>query len=476
MAIRSQADIVRDMQAWLETRLRVVDSGSDTVVYALLLQAIAAVLAQCYTDLEGAETAQGIGDPDAVDQFDLDDIAYNLNITRKPPASATGFATFRRGDAPDVNIQIGAEDGSGGIIVGSVRDANGASVTFQTTSTVFFTPTSTQDPTTGFYEVSAPIVAVQPGTSGNRDAGTIQTLVTPVQGVTSVTNKIATTNGKDVEENTDLAVRMAAKILGFQPGILEGLRTIAIAQAGVQDATVVGPDDSEFQRSLIGAVDLVIKGSSPTLTVDQFTYSGPTAVILSRRPVLDISTVVSTVGLTFGALTEGAQWQYAQDTTSESRLSTSSNDQLQWLGSEIPNTGAQTVVTYSYDALIASIQDVVDDDDKHFPAASVLVKSGTSVLVDIAFTIVRNGTVDSTTLSNNIATALSTYIASLGLGSLIRQSALVPVIKSVSGIRQLVVPFTTLAERGSVGVDDIQLTKYEYPTLDAQSISITFSN
>lgn len=475
MAIRSQEDIARDMKAWLEARVRVVDTGVSTVLYALLLQGLAKVLADAFDAQDTAETAQGIGSPSAVSQFDLDDIAYNLNMVRKASSASSGFITFRRPTVPDVTIRVGAEDGTGGVVVGTARDANGAATTFKTTSTVFFTTSATQDPVSGFYEVSAPITATQAGSVGNKAAGSVVSIITPVTGVTSVTNKTATANGKDTEGNEDFAVRLVSKILGFQPGILEGLRTIALEQAGVQDAAVVGPDDSEFQRSLIGAVDLVIKGSSPSTAQDLFQFDG-TAHQLSSRPAGDIVSVVSIVGLSQSSLVEGGQWSFSQDLVSEERLSTVSNDHLSWLGTSLPNSGADVTVTYTYDALVKSIQDVLDQDDKHYPAASVMVKSGIQVFLDFHFTIRRTGAVSTSILTNRIATAISNYVASLGLGALVTESALVGVIKTVSGIRQLSLPFSTFCRRGASGADDVQLTLYEYPGVDAQSISITYTN
>lgn len=475
MAIRSTTDIARDMKAWLEARLRIVDTSSTTVLYSLLLKAMSDMLGEANTALGTIQTAQGIGDPANTDQFDLDDIAYNLSLTRKSPTASTGFVTFRRSTAPTSDLRIGLEDGSGGVVVKTGNDADG-SVSFQTTQTVFFTSSTTKDSISGFYEVSAPITCQSLGTVGDLGAGTITVMVNSVSGVTACVNKVATANGKDLESNEELAVRMGSKIMGLQPGIIEGLRTIAFGQAGVLDASVVGPDDSSFQRSIIGAVDLVIKGSSPSTTIDTFTYNDPSPHLFSSRPVLAVGQVVSTVGLTQGSLLEGAQWSFSQDTVGEAQNSVSSNDHLSWAGTDQPNVGEDVVVSYTYDALIQGIQDIVDQDDGHFPAATVMVKQGTQVFLDMTFSIVRSGHVDSTSLRNNIATAISTYIASLGLGATIAQSVLVGKIKAVPGIRQLVLPFTTFARRGEGGADDITLTPYEYPSVDSTSLSITFTN
>jgi len=465
------------MRAWLEARLRIVDTGTPTVLSALILEAYATVLGTGNADLGAAQTAQGLADPVSVDSLDLDDVVANLSLVRKDAAKATGFVTFRRVSAPTAEIRIGNEDGSGAIIVGTGRDADGAFITFETTSTVFFTLGTQADPISGLYEVSAPIRALQPGTSGNRDAGDITDLLSAVGGVDSVTNKTAARGGKNEESNEELAARMISKILGFQPGIEEGLRTIALGQNGVEDSAVVGPDDSEFQRSPIGSVDLVVRGQAETAAIDQVTYQSPVQITLESRPVTDITSVISTVGVTQSALTEGLQWQFSQDLVSEERLSAQSNDHLSWVGptTGLPNAGADVIITYTYDQLIRSVQDIVDLDTKHYPAARVLVKRATAVTVDVAISVKRNSTIDSTSLRNNISTVLTDLINDIEIGGEVQQSELISAIKDVSGVRTVSVPFSTLARRGSSGASDIQLTKYEYATVDDTSFSITIT-
>lgn len=473
MAIRTSAQISRDMTAWLKSQLRVVDTGASAALYSLLLSAIVTRLGNLYAAAQVVETAQGISDPANTDPADLDDITYNLNLTRKPPSQATGFVTFRRSSAPTATIRIGDESGAGNVLVSTGRDSSGNTLNFITTATAFFTTATSKDPISGFYEVSAPITCVQSGAIGNQAAGAINTILAPITGVSSITNKTATTNGADQESNESLALRAVSKILGLQPGIIEGLRTIALSQAGVSNAAVVDPNDSEFYRSAIGAVDLVLKGQNLTTGSDLFTYTSPVTHVLDNRPVTGISTVVSMVGATQGALVPNVQWQFSQDTTSEQRYSVDSNDRLSWMGTNLPNSGAQVLVVYTYDKLIKDVQDIVDNANEHYPAAQVLVKRGIQTFVDIAFTVRRTSAIDSSTLQNNISTALTNYIDSLGIGASIAQSDLLRQIKAVNGVRQVILPFTTLAIRGNSGAADLALTKYQYPSLDDQSLAIT---
>lgn len=475
MATRSKSEIARDMKAWLKARVRVVDTGSKTTLHALVMEAWATALASAHSALADVQTAQGISDPGEVANLDLDDLAYNFSLTRKSAQAATGYVTFRRSVVPTSTVLIGKDDGTGGVLVAAGRDASGAAVTFETTQSVFFTTSTAKNPVTGLYEVSAPIRALQSGASGNKAAGTIKLLSSPANSVDSITNKTATTGGEDEEANEDFAKRLISKILGLQPGVEEGLRSLALGHSGVKDAAVAGPDDDSFQRSPIGAVDLIIKGSAESTALDQFLYSDPTAHVFENRPVNDVTSVISTVGLTQGGLTEGAQWQFSQDLVGEDRLSTTANDHLSWLGSSLPNSGAKVEATYSYDTLIKTIQDAVDLDSNHYPAAVVKVKKATAVNIDISFTVKRTGAVTSDILRDRISTALTNYIDGLKLGSTVKQSNLVTVIKGVSGVRTITTPITKLARRGNIGVSDVTLTPYEYPDLDEQSLTITIT-
>lgn len=476
MPIRQLTDIQRDIAAWLQSKFRVVDTGSGTVMSSLLLNAIAQLLADANTALAGAELAQGISAPSSIETIDLDNLAYNFSLTRKDPSPASGLISFRRDSPPASTIQIGADDGSGGIIIGTVRDANGSFISFSTTETVFLTSDTPADPVSGLYEVIAPIIAVQAGTSGNVGAGAVNNLITNVSGITSAINKTEMAGGSDTETNAAFAARLTAKVLGMQPGILEGLRAVALSQPGVLDASVVGPDNAEFQRSVIGGVDLVIKGVNSATAIDTFTFNSPIAWTLQNRPATSISSVISTVGATLSALTPNIQWSLSQDATSENRGSVNSNDYLGWMGTSLPNSGADVIVSYVYDALIKTVQDIVNQDNEHYPGASVLVKNSTQATIDIYFSILRDGTISSTTITNNISTVLAKYLDSLPLGALISQSNLVSQIKSVPGIKQLILPFSRLAIRGSGGASDVQLSLYQYPILDISSLRITYTN
>ncbi|SMB97931.1 Uncharacterized phage protein gp47/JayE [Thermanaeromonas toyohensis ToBE] len=117
-------------------------------------------------------------------------------ITRKPAVKATGQVKF-----------TGL---AGTVVPAGTRVATPADPTTGTPSIEFVTTASvTLDSTgTGY----APIEAVKAGASGNVAAGAISILVTPVSGVSAVTNPSATSGGLDQEDDASLLARFLQRV------------------------------------------------------------------------------------------------------------------------------------------------------------------------------------------------------------------------------------------------------------------------
>lgn len=475
MAIRSQSDITASFFQFLQARFPLIDTTSGRALSSLLFDSIATELATAYDALQQVQIEQGVSAPTTSSDSGMDELAYNWNLTRRGAIAATGIITFQKLTLPTINTQIGSQDGSGGVIVATARQTTGTVVLFVTTSTVYMTPATALNPTTGLYEVDAPVQCISLGAVGNVDVGLITVLQSSVPGIDFVTNKISTTGGREEEDNTTLANRIQKKVQGLQPGIERGLVSAALAQDTVLDAVVVGPNDAEFVRANIGgAVDLIVLGEliTSSVQVNTYTFNQP-FVSLANRPVTQITSVSAIVGLTQSTLLQGVDYAFTQDLTGPAALSSQSSDQLSWLSGQHPNVGAATSIQYQYDKSIAAIQAVLDATNEHFITASVLVKRATQVLVDMSLTVRKTSGADSNVVAANVATAISNLINNLGLGDPVQQSDLVVAIKQASGIDSILLPFSTLHVRGGSGVADISPTKYQYPRVDAASITVT---
>ncbi len=475
MAIRTKSDIVTSLTQYLQARFPRIDVTSARPLASLLFDVFAEEIESAYEALDQVQVEQGVSDPATSSTEGMDDLAYNWNLTRRGAVAATGIVTFQKTTAPTATIQIGSQDGTGGVIVGTSRQSTGSVVLFVTTETVFLTTSTTVNPQNGLYEVDAEVECLQLGEVGNVNAGLITVLQSPVPGVGTVTNKISTTGGKEEEDNATLASRIVAKVQGLQPGTVDGLISAAMAEQNVTDATAVGPNDDEFTRTGTGgAVDLVILGQQITSSVQFSTFvTGQNSVTLSNKPATAITSVVAAVGLTQTTLTKDVDYSFSQDTVSANAYSASSNDHLSWLSGSLPNNNTQVTINYQYDKAVNDIQSILDATDKHFVTADVLVKRATQVLVDIALTVKKSSGYDSTVVQNNVSAAISNHINNLGLGEEVQQSDLVVEIKQAAGVASITLPFTTLARRGSSGVADIEPTKYEYCRVDSTSLTIT---
>ena len=479
MALKSRAEIVASFVDYLKTKFPKVDTTADRPLSSLLFDSVATELETPFTSLEQIQVEQGVSAPTTSSTEGLADLAYNWNSNRRGAVAGSGIVTFQKLALPTTTIQIGNQDGSGGVVIGTSRQQTGTVVLFVTTQTVYLTPTTTVNPSTGLYEVDASIQCVSLGSIGNVDAGLITALQSAVPGVDFLTNKIATTGGREDEDNTTLALRLQAKSRGLQPGMIDGLVTLAMEQDQVTDAVVVGPNDGEFTRSSVGgAVDLIVLGELLIPTVQYTTYTASqSSILLQNRPATTISVVTGTVGLTQSTLVSGVDYSFSQDLVSVNALSAKSTDSLAWLNSSgLPNAGTTVTVGYQYDKVIGAIQDVVDSTDKHFVTANVLVKRATKILVDVALTLRKTSGFDSVQVENNVSTAITNIINNLGLGDSVQQSDLVVAIEAVNGVDSVVLPLTKLALRGATGVSDLSMTKYQYARVDSMSLTITVTS
>jgi uncharacterized phage protein gp47/JayE len=480
LSIRTQADITLAFIQWLTSRLQFVDTTDGRPLSGLLFDSIAKEIAAANTTLAQVQVDQGVAQPDVADTDGVVGVAFNWNLSPRGAFAATGIETFQKAAQPTTTIQIGNADGSGGIVVGTARQATGTLVSFTTTETVYLTPDTAINPVTGFYEVDAPIVCQALGTLGNVDAGAISVMQSSVAGIDSCTNKISTTGGRPTEDNSTLARRTIAKSRGLQPGIKNGLVTLALEQGAITDAIVAGPNDPEFVRHGVnGAVDLIVLGSQITSSVQTETYSfNQSGIPLANLPATAIASVVATVGLTLTALTPNVDYAFTQDLTGVNALSSDSADQLSWLNGAHPNVGSAVTIAYQYDAAIPAIQALLDADTGHFITAKPLAKRATLVLINVGLTVRQVSGFNPQNVVTNVVSVLSAFINNLGLGAPVQQSDLVLALKGTPGVSSVVLPFSVLALRtdSAQGSSDLTPTKYQYFRVDNSSFNVLVTN
>lgn len=259
------SELVARVRADLLSRLNVSDvlRRADFEVYARVLAAIAHGL---YGWLAWASRQVF---PDSAESEYLDRWAGVWNIPRKPAAAATGTATFA--------ISAGAV-----IPIGAVLQALDGVQYVTTASAVVSGSTAT-----------ASIEAVEAAAAGNRDAGQVLTLVSPIPGVQPTATAGALSGGADVEDDDALRARLLTRIRQLPQGGSAGDYVAwALAVPGVTrawcSAGELGPGSVAVRFVRDGDAS-IIPDSAEVATV--------AAYIDTRRPVTASVTVSAPVAL-----------------------------------------------------------------------------------------------------------------------------------------------------------------------------------
>jgi len=175
----------------------------------------------------------------------LDTHAAQVDVTRKPATKAAGLVMFQRGDVAG-NVSIPA-----GRIVRTRPDGTGTVYRYVTTAKCVLPE--------GAESVAVPVVSEDYGTGANAAVGQICELVTPVEGISGVTNVAdwLTSEGSATESDTSLRRRY---VLAWQSkaGITRAAyEAAALSVPGVADVYVA----DQHPRGE-GTVDVVVQGAA----------------------------------------------------------------------------------------------------------------------------------------------------------------------------------------------------------------------
>lgn len=263
----SLLDLVNQARADFLSRAGVDDPlrRSDIEVHAR----VAAGLVQGlygYADWMARQILPDTADSDVLDRW----ASIWLEVPRKPAAAATGLVTLtvQAGAVVPVGTQVRALDGQ----------------VYQVTA----------DPTGSAPTLVAAVQAVSVGAAGNRAAGQVMSLVSPILGVQSTVTAGAMSGGADVEQDDDLRARLlsairspaqggsAADYVAWAlevPGVTRawcfpgelGPRSVVLRFVRDNDAGAIVPDAGE-----VAAVQAHIDAVRPV--TDQLTVVAPTLV------------------------------------------------------------------------------------------------------------------------------------------------------------------------------------------------------
>lgn len=200
---------------------------------------------------------------------DVDSFVADFGLTRLPAVASTGSVTLSRiTTTQQATIPAGSQ----------VQTADGTqtfTIIADTTQSAWNASLNAYIIPVGTASITATVQAVNAGTQGNVLANTITVLTQPIQGVQSVTNPTAYSNGVNAEMDSALKARFVLYLLGLRAGI-KGAVASAIAglQQGIQYSLVenqtlagatqngyfyviISPYNSTLQSQVYSAVDAI---------------------------------------------------------------------------------------------------------------------------------------------------------------------------------------------------------------------------
>lgn len=467
MASKTDIQISQDITTNLQALRTDIDVSSGTVTKDVIVDQPATAIGLAYTELDNIKHGHSISYVSSLSDVQVEELADNWGLARKEPTQSQGYVTFFRRTAPPSTITI-----SSGTTISTQKDSNNITHSFTTLSTGTITSGS-YNSVTRLWETTVATESVAYGTTENVAANTI-TVVNGVSGVDGCTNRLAFTSGTDKETNAQLAIRITtaaqARLLGTAPGYQNLVNEIT----GVESSKVVTAGSSDSLRNENGSeCDIVVMGEDITSTtqVEIFNSSDGLCVFFDSLPVIEIGSIVGASR----SFVEGTDFQFVQDTNSEYYNSSQSLDKFVWLnGGQKPSDNESYTVSYSYNKLIGDIQTEIDLEANTLLASDVLVRSATPVIVDISMSVAITSGIDSTEAINQIETAIAAFVATLSMGDELQQSDIDYYIRdTVPAVDKIILPFTKICRRSvGSGTTDLTCTKFEYFTLDDNSLNV----
>jgi len=417
---------------------------------------------------------------DKISEEDLDEIGATYNVARSSGDIATGSITFQSLTKPTQDIQIGADDGSGGISVKTLITEGGNSYEFTTTQTVYLKTDATYNTEHGCYEVTAPIKATIAGSEYNLGIGTIKILVNGIASITSVYNYTPTTGGTDRQTNIEYAESIQDAILGSSKNIEAGINSVLKSIDGVQEVKTLHPN-SEEEPTDAGYSISYIRGTQEEIDSFDFVYVTTTQEYnIPNKPVLRLISVQAIVDGESKTLQFGTDYYLFHDEKSIYNGTISSTDKIIFLktASGTPDPNTEVTVSYSYNKLIETCQNVLNNNlHNYLILGNLLVAQAQSVIIDFSTIIKLKYNYNTEVVKNEILTGISNYITSLPLGGDITQEQLFSFITTTypEYINSVVYPFYTFCKDGeNKSNNEIILTYGQFADIDENSIKITF--
>lgn len=415
---------------------------------------------------------------DNLSEEQMDNIGANWNVARNNGNYAIGSITFQSNTLPSEDIQIGADDGSGGISVKTLSTENDNSYEFITTATVYLKTDASYNEKSGYYEVTAPIQSVNAGSIYNIGIGSIRVINTSISNITGCYNYIPTSGGTDRQNNSSYALSIQNTILGASKNIESGIDSILTNIEGVTEVKTLHPN-SVIEPTKAGYAISYIRGMKEESQSEEFTYSSSiNSYKLSKCPVTRIVSVTAIVNGESKVLVNGTDYTLYSDKNSIYYNTVKSNDRLEFLNGTKPDNGTNIIVNYAYNSLIDTCQQSLNTNlTNYLVLGEILACQAMPSIINIKTNIKLKYNYNNETIKTEILNGLDSYILGLNLGQDITQEEVYTYLSTTFSeyISTITYPFLVFCKAEDLETKNaLYFTYGQYISLDENSIQINF--
>ena len=399
---------------------------------------------------------------------DIDDLVANENIVRWEGSRALVTLTFTRSDIPTVDITVPVN-----FPVSTDTDpVSGAAIIFKTIETqTMYAATSSRyyNFNTRKYELEVLAASVSSGINTQIGAYTINRFLRPLSGFLEVNNKFATTSGRGIETNKEIATRYFLHVEGAQLGTPSGIKRFVLDSFNpITDAYVVYGTDTNLTRqdTDAGAMDIWFLGNSISTRTFVTYYNGTeTTNVVDYQPLYRVTSVVS------GATTyvEGTDYEVV---TGEGEYSYSnlSQDGIKWIsGGGHPNVGDSISINYEYNSLCNALDAFFKQDQYYEGGSDKLFRWAQPSYLRVEANLkVRSGSPSD--VQSLVREGVLNYVNGLKLGDNVEEFDIDSVVSGVFGVDNWT--YTALSLVDGSGVGDIEISPKNYARLESSDFVI----
>lgn len=467
MPTKTINDILSSIKKRIAYQNPTLDLTSGNVSTDLGVESFAEELLACYNEEDRVRLLY-LFNSDAFTDTEADALANSFGIYRLSATKATGEVVFGATNIPESGSQFTIPAGT----TVSTSGDSGTAISFVTTTDGVISSNTPQNPNTNYYEVIVSVQASVAGTSSNVGPGAINTIKDAVNGISVVYNNDSIVNGTDEETTAALIERVKRNLTGFVYGTKASYENRALSYPQVSDAVIVDPN-SEFSVRGPGTIDIYVLGEAVSSYSELITNLSQT-VYLTKNPIIITGSaiVVFEDGTT---LSEGDGFNLVKDTSSAYANSAEAKDAIVWDTStfnDVVLSHTSYTITYSYNSLIENMQDYFDGEDNHILTSDVLLRETSRIDVEMDFDIVTLPGYDTTTVRDNVVYAIQTFVNNFKLDEALRQSDIVGLVESTTGVDYVKLPMRKFCVLGQDSVGDVESSPLEYIRVEADNILI----